>query len=50
MGGMPTPPPMSSVRGRSRFGVKGRPIGPIRLMVSPGRRSLSARVPVPTAL
>ena len=38
------------VRGRSRGGVNGVPIGPIRLRVSPGRRLLRARVPVPTAL
>ena len=50
IGGMPTPPPMSSGRGRSGWKAKGLPMGPSTLSVSPGRRSLSNRVPSPTTL
>jgi len=50
IGGMPTPPPSSSVRGRSACGVNGLPIGPNTLTSSPARRVASACSPGPTTL
>ena len=50
IGGIPTPPPISRVRGRARSGVNGMPMGPIMLSMSPVLRPARARVPMPTAL
>ena len=50
IGGMPTPPPMASTRGRAGSGLNGLPIGPSTLIASPRRRVASWRVPTPTAL
>ena len=50
MGGMPTPPPTSSARGRFGSGRNGWPMGPSTLIASPARRRDSARRPGPTIL
>ena len=50
IGGMPTPPPMRSVRGRIGCGTKHVPIGPRQLMCSPTRRVDRSSKPLPTIL
>ena len=50
MGGMPTPPPRSSARGRPGTASKGRPMGPMTLSRAPGRFPASSLVPWPTSL
>ena len=50
IGGMPTPPPTRSARGRSAHGVNGRPIGPSRSMRSPARCRASRAEPLPITL
>lgn len=50
MGGMPTPPPTRSVRGRAGEGTKPRPIGPSVETVAPSGCCESAARPGPTTL
>ena len=50
IGGMPTPPPMSSVRGLAGCALKPRPMGPSTLTLSPALRAASACRPGPTTL
>ncbi len=50
MGGIPTPPPMSSASGCVSGTENGTPMGPMTLSRSPGVRSASSAVPGPTVL
>ncbi len=50
MGGIPTPPPISSVRGKAGDGTNPWPIGPITLSVAPSGCCDSASSPGPTTL